>query len=97
MRGGSDEPVLNELDDRGVVHGDVRDVVLARERRDDHVRHAEAKLGGESVFCRRVRAFGAGIAREQVAVESRRSSAGHAGVVAVGIDGDRGDVRDGAE
>lgn len=97
MRGGSDEAVLNELDDRGVVHGNVRDEVLARERRDDHVRHAEAKLGRESVLGRSVGTLGAWIGRDQVAVKSRSSSAGHAGIVAVGIDGDGRDVRDSAE
>ena len=45
----ADEAVLDKLDDRGVIHRDVRDIVLARERRDHDVRHAEAKLRGEAV------------------------------------------------
>lgn len=37
VRAGVDETVFHELDDRGVVHGDMGYVVLPRKGRNDHV------------------------------------------------------------
>ena len=39
---------FDELDERGVIHRDVRDVMPSGERRDDHIRHADADLRAEA-------------------------------------------------
>ena len=49
MGRGADEPVLNKLDDRGVIHWGVRNIVLSCERRDDDVRQAEPQLCGKAL------------------------------------------------
>src|ERR1039458_10746341 len=54
VRVGTDEAVLNELDDRGVIDRRVRDIMPTRERRDYKIRQSEAKLGGESLLCNQI-------------------------------------------
>ena len=49
MGGTAQEAVLHELDYCRVVHGRVRNIMPSREWRDDHVRHPEAKLRGETL------------------------------------------------
>ena len=97
VRGGVDEAVFYELDDGGVVHGDVRDVVLAGEGRDDHVGEAESELGGEALLGGRVTGIRAGIGGQEIAMESGDSTGGKTGFVAVGVDRDGTDIGDGAE
>jgi hypothetical protein len=89
-----DELVLDKLDDRGVIHRGVRDIVTASPLRDDHVRQTEAELGCESLDCGSVVGVSAWVTRSQIAM---RSAVGHAWIVTVGIDCDGRDVGDGAE
>jgi len=46
---------FDELDERGVIHRDVRDVMPSGERRDDHIRHAEADFARRSLSRQRHR------------------------------------------
>ena len=54
MRGARDEAVLDKLDDRGVVHGNVRDIVFTHEGGDHEVGHPETKLRPKPLLCRGV-------------------------------------------
>lgn len=74
MRGAADEPILDEFDDRGMVHRDVRNVVTPGEGRNNHIRHPEAELGRVTFYGGGITGMGSRAARFQVAVK-RRSSA----------------------
>lgn len=68
MGQGSDEPVLDELDYRSVIHRSVGNIMLPREGRDDDIRQAEPKLRGKALNGRSIAGFGSGIVRTQVAM-----------------------------
>ena len=46
----ANEAALDEFDDRSVIHRCMRDVVLARKRRNDQVWQPEPKLRGEAML-----------------------------------------------
>ena len=50
MSAAADKPILHELDDRGVIHGNVRHIVLSREGRDHDIRHTKTKLCFKSLL-----------------------------------------------
>jgi len=97
MRGASDKAVFDELDDRRMVHWCVRNVMPPDERRDDDVRYSEAELRRKPMHRGRIIWVGAGVSGCEVAVQCRRAAGGNAWTVTVGIDGNRGDIGDGAE
>jgi len=74
MSGRTNEAIFDKLDDRGVVHWDVRNIVPPRERGDDEIRDAEAELSGKSLLGSSIARIRAGVGSDQVAV-SRRGSA----------------------
>ena len=51
MRGGSDETVLYELDDRGVIHGNVRDVVFPRNGETTKFGTRNPSCAAETLHC----------------------------------------------
>lgn len=63
MRVRSDESIFNKLDNRSVIHRNMRDVVFAREGRNNHVRHPESKLRAKSIYRCSIRCDGAGFIR----------------------------------
>ena len=89
----ADEAVLYKLDDRGVVHRHVRNVMLPGERRDYKIGDAESKLGGKSFLGRSVIGIRAGVDRLQVAMNGRKSAGRKARIVAVCVHGDGADIR----
>ena len=70
----ADETVLNKLDHGGVIHWDVRDIVTAREWRDDDVGQTETELRGEALLSRGIIRIGAGVNRSQIAMHGRCSA-----------------------
>ena len=86
---GANEPVFDELDDRGVIHRRVRNIMPPSEGRDDHIRHAEAKLCGKAVDGRGIARMSSGVIRPEVAVEHGRAAGWQARVVGIGIDRNR--------
>ena len=64
----ADEAILDKLDNRGVVHRGVADIVRARERGNDHIGHAETELRGKALFRRCIAGIGARIVRRQIAI-----------------------------
>ena len=70
VRRRTDKAALDELEHRSVIHRVVPDVVLAHERRNDHVRQPEAKLRGEALRVAASLGSGAGPSGSQVAVQS---------------------------
>lgn len=64
----TNEAVLNKLDDRRMVHGNVRDIVTPREGRHNNIRHAESDLGPETIHGSYVGRNRTRIGKPQIAV-----------------------------